>query len=166
MCMKLALLASTVHLPRINITKHILFTLKHDAILMRCPVSEDEIEHTNNEKCRSHDEPIEWHSLTNRNGILFELVKKILAKIAGGNGAISAKTGNQRESVWQQNWTTLPAPRQQSRTRQIEALFTVCSHVMPHIYGRVQHGKRTYPAWKENKKWEFVAADNRVYRML
>lgn len=46
MCMKLAFLAPTVHLPRINITKHILFTLERDATLMRCPVSEDETEHT------------------------------------------------------------------------------------------------------------------------
>lgn len=113
------------------------------------------------EKCR----PACDGARVNRNSILFGLVKKILAKIAGGNGAISAKTGDQRESVWQQNWTTLPAPRQQqSRTGQIEALFTV--HTLRHIYERVQHGKRTYPAWKENKKWEFVAADNRVYRML
>lgn len=50
MCMKLALLASTVHLSLINITKHILFTLKHDATLMRCPVSENKIEHANNER--------------------------------------------------------------------------------------------------------------------
>lgn len=58
MCMKLALLASTVSLPRINITKHILFTLERDATLMRCPVSEDETERTNSGRCRFHDEPI------------------------------------------------------------------------------------------------------------
>jgi len=44
------------------------------------------------------DEPDSGHSLI-AYGILFVLVKKILAEIAGGNGAISAKTGNQRESV-------------------------------------------------------------------
>lgn len=150
MCMKLALLASTVHLPRINITKHILFTLERDATLMRCPVSEDETEHTNNERCRSHDEPIEWRFLTNCNRILFELVKKILAEIAGGNGAISAKTGNQRESVWQQNWTTLPAPRQQSRTRQIEALFTVFTRYAAYIRARAI--RKTYVSGMEGEQ--------------
>lgn len=151
--------------------KRILFALKRDVTLMRRPVSGGETTCARIKRkvsgagvVTSRDRARARLCAANRNGILFGLVKKILVEIAGGNGAISAKTGDQRESVWQQNWTTLPAPRRQSRTGQIEALFTV--YTLRHIYGRVQHGKRTYPAWKENKKWEFVAADNRVYRML
>jgi len=139
--------ASCLHRALILWTFGILFAFKRDAT--RCPVSEGESEPreiTKGVGCIG-DELIEW--LANRNGILFELVKKILAEIAGGNGAISAKTGNQRESVWQQNWTTLPAPRQQSRTRQIEALFTV--HTLCHMYTgayntenvRIRRGRRT-----------------------
>lgn len=44
MCMKLAFLASFVHLLRINIMKRILLALKRDATLTRCPVSGGEIE--------------------------------------------------------------------------------------------------------------------------
>jgi len=44
MCMKLALLASTVYFPHINIMKCILFALKRDATLTCCPVLGDEIE--------------------------------------------------------------------------------------------------------------------------
>lgn len=64
MCMKLALLASAVHLPRINIMKCILFALKGDTTLTRCPVSGSENRIArNNERCRPRDEPIEWRSL-------------------------------------------------------------------------------------------------------
>lgn len=60
MYMKLVLLASAVHLPRINIMKRILFALKGDATLTRCPVSGGENRTARNDgRCRPRDEPIE-----------------------------------------------------------------------------------------------------------
>lgn len=64
MCMKLALLASVVHRPRINIMKRILFALKRDAsfsALSRIGRAEPR---DNNERRRApRDEPIEWRTL-------------------------------------------------------------------------------------------------------